>query len=151
MQHPDIDTDSLPLGQVQAPLITKRIEACPETEDMVDNKHRDNTEVCSIPQLESTLVESKINSEPICKLFALFRRADVDAKSILHRGRLFKRSVNGKTEPISIPPNYIYANRGLALVNLSFLEYTCMIEVVIRNSSTETQELARDALKADRR
>ena len=104
LQHPNIDTDSLPLGQVKAPFITKRNEACPETEGMVDNKHRDNTEVCSNPQLESTLVESKINSEPICKLFALFRRANVDAKSILHRGRLFKRSVNGKTEPISIPP-----------------------------------------------
>lgn len=92
------------LQNSDTPFIIERSGVCKQAEGMIGDNRRENTEVCSNPQLDSTLVESDVGSDLGCKLFALFRISNVDTKSILHRGRLFKRKVNDKTELISIPP-----------------------------------------------
>ena len=55
-----------------------------------------------------------------CKLFDLLQQGNVDPKSKLHKGNLYKITICDKVVPISIPPYWVYANRGQSLSDLSF-------------------------------
>ena len=107
--------------------------------------------LCENIQMDAELNDTDVGFDKLCRLYTLFERGNVQAESILHRGKLFKIRFNDQFRPISIPQYWIYANRGQVLSDLSFLEYICMIDVVRRSETTDMQETHRENLQTDRR
>ena len=58
---------------------------------------------------------------------------------VLFQGSLFKVVHESKTTHTTIPPYFLYANRGVYLDPLSFLEWGCSIEVVYWDDTASVQ------------